>query len=338
MLDAIRRGAPRRVWTHLIFSLISLAAVASAATPSKSAPRDELSLDGRIQYPGRTRFFYVSLYHVESPFTSTVLADSIGQFHFSHLVPGTYTVAVTRRGLGEIRRSVVVTPAFANKKGVVKVEIPYSSAEAARAPTSSIISAQQLAVPFKATRKYAQAQERLSKHDIPGAAKLVKEALEVFPDFMAAWNFLGVLAFQDHDLHQAEQYFGRAHQVEPQAYEPVVNLGGVLLAEGRPQEALSYNMKALSLRPNDVLASAQTGLSYYQLGEFAEALPYFEYTKAVDPAHFTLPQLYLASIHERSGNALAARLELEDLLARHPDDPNAALVRKRLTTLQASGT
>ena len=333
MVDAMRA-----LFRLLVFSLL-LAGAAPAADDPKLELRGlelrGLELRGKVKYgASRFRFLRVAIFHVESPFTASTLTDPGGEFRFRDLRPGTYTVTVVRRGLGEVRRSVVVTPGLADKKGVVRAEIPFSPGEAAKSGGGGTVSRTQLTVPFKASSKYAEAERRLNKHDVEGARKVLLEAVKVAPQYTSAWNFLGVLAYQSNDLDKAEEHFRHALTLEKEAFEPTVNLGGVLLSRKMPKDALAYNEKAVELRPKDALANAQLGMNYFQLAQFDRAVEYLEAAKEVDPAHFSQPQLFLSRIHERKGNRAAAAREIEDLLARRPDGAQAESLRRRLQRLQ----
>jgi Tfp pilus assembly protein PilF len=316
-------------------TILRLAVAVTLAATAYGAAADRLELRGKVRYgAARYRTLRVALFGVESPYTASTLTDPAGEFRFRGLVPGSYTVSVIRRGLGEVRRSVVVTPALADKKGVVRTEIVFSPAEAATGSSGGTVSKNQLTVPQKARNKYAEAERRLNKRDIPGAKSQFEEAARIAPQFTSAWNMLGVLAYQGRDLHGAEGHFRHALGIESDAFEPTVNLGGVLLAQNRLEEALQWNEKAVDLRPRDPLANAQLGMTLYYAGKFAEAEPYLETAKRADPAHFTKPQLFLAGIYERRGERNAAARELADLLQRYPDIPQAEQLRLRLSRLE----
>ena len=305
---------------------------ATAATNKKG----ELELRGKINYgAARFRFLQVSLTSVDGGFTKATLTDPGGEFRFNHLPAGSYALTVVRRGLGLIRRSVVITPGLADPKGVVRIDIPFSPAEAAMSRTAGLISKQQLAVPDKAHGKYAEAERKLAKRDTAGAERLFEEALAIAPKYMAAWNFLGVLSYQRRDYEKAREYFDHAVTVEPTAYEPMVNLGGVMLALRKPEESLVYNLKAVDLRPRDALAQAQTGLAYFNLGQYEKAEPYLRAAKQIDPSHVSQPQMFLAEIDIRRGDRAAAAGELQDLLTRRPDGALAEDLRRRIRRLQA---
>lgn len=305
-----------------------------AAAASLSAAGRLLELRGTVTGTEAPESLRVQLFSVERPYTAAVPVDDEGSFRFRKLAPGNYTLAVVRSGLGEIRRTVVISPAQADDDGVVRTEIDYSPAEAARSNSTGMVSLAALAIPEKAHDKYVEAQSRLAKRDPEGAVRRLREAVAIAPDFAAAWNALGVIAFQQGDAETADLAFRRALEAEPGAFEATVNLGGLLLRSGHPQEALVYNQRAAEQRPADAQANAQLGMNYFQLGKFDQAAGYLEAAERADPALQSQPQLFLAEIYRRRGDRTGAVRELEDLLARHPEAANAAAVRDALAKLR----
>jgi tetratricopeptide (TPR) repeat protein len=136
--------------------------------------------------------------------------------------------------------------------------------------------------------------------------------------------------YQTKQYARAAECFRESLAAEPELYEPLVNLGGVLLNLNQPEEALQHNRHAVLTRPNDALANSQLGMSYFQLGNLEPAEKYLQTAVKLDPAHFSHPQLLLAQIHLKRGERQAAVEDLEDFLKRHPDWPQAAELRARI--------
>jgi tetratricopeptide (TPR) repeat protein len=151
--------------------------------------------------------------------------------------------------------------------------------------------------------------------------------------FVAAWNQLGTIAYQTRRYSEAEANFRRALDIDPEAFEPLVNLGGVLLNLGRPREAIGYNQRAVVRRPNNALANSQLGLSYFDLNDLDLAEKYLKIAVRPDSAHFSHPQLVLAEIYLRRGDRPSALAALRNFLDQHPDSPQAAGVREEIAGL-----
>ena len=102
--------------------------------------------------------------------------------------------------------------------------------------------------------------------------KHLERAVAIAPQFANAWNNLGTIAYQTQKYSRAEECFREALEQDPDSYEPLVNLGGVLINLHKLDEAWSYNVNAVLARPNDALANAQLGMTYFESGapELAE--------------------------------------------------------------------
>jgi len=298
-----------------------------------AASNVNLQLDGHIDSDVPARSLRVTLFSVERPYAESADVDHHGDFHFRNLAPGNYTVAVVRDGMGEVRRTVVVSSAVAGNSGVVRAVIPYSSTEAAANPAAGTVSVHQASIPRHAAAKYADAQRRLAGRDPEGAVRSLEEAVSIAPEYSAAWNALGVIAFQNGDDSRAQTFFRHSLEADPDAFEPLVNLGGALLKAGSATDALAFNQRAVHDRPEDALANVQLGMNYFKLGRFDEAEPYLLAAKRLDRAQFSQPQIFLAEIYARRGNRAAAIRELEDVLEIRPDGPLSPSIRRNLAQL-----
>jgi tetratricopeptide (TPR) repeat protein len=281
----------------------------------------------------------VTLFGTAEPFSATTIADLSGRFRFKKLEPGLYTLSVYSRRRGEARRTIDIGPARADQKRRVLLELKLSDADFAFAAAMNrqLIAAGQLAVPDAARRDYDEAQKDLARRDVAGAIARLEHAVKRAPQFSAAWNSLGVIAYQTRKFDRAEECFRKAVETDPESFESLVNLGGVTLTLRKLDDAMQYNLQAVLKRPNDALANAQLGVTYYTLGQFELAAKYLEHTRRLDPASFTYPQLLLFRIHYQGGDRRRAAADLEDFLTQHPDWPQASSVRETITRLRITG-
>lgn len=306
--------------------------VTALALPLAAAKPRLFDLRGKIEPPPGPAVVVLS--SATSPFNARTLAGSSGEFRFKKLDPGVYKVWVFAPGAGEVEQTVAVGPSTADKKRRVRVAVPFTSPEISALKERHTTSVTDLSIPAPAKLDFVEARRLLGKKDTDGAIRLLERAVERAPQFVGAWNELGTIAYLTKRYQDAERYFRKAVELDPRGFAPNVNLGGVLLNLGRPSEALKYNTFALALRPSDALANAQMGMNYFLLGELDRAVPYLMEAKRRDPAHFSNPQLTLADIYIRRGQVAAAIAELEDFLARHPDDERAPKVREQLDMLR----
>jgi predicted Zn-dependent protease len=312
-----------------------VAAFALAATLLNAAAR-EFQVNG-VVVPAAAGVAVI-LSSADSPFIARMVTHPDGRFRFRNVAPGEYAVWVSVPDVGEVLQTVAVGPSFAAPDGRIAITIPLSAAQAVPsiAPSRHSVSVRELTIPDPARKEYAEAVKLLGVNDARGATRRLEKAVSLAPQFWAAWNDLGTIAYRSGRYSEAETFFQKAHEQAPEAFDPVSNLGGVLLNLGRYQEALEYNTSAVRQRPRDVLANSQTGLNYFLLNRLDKALTFLKEAKRLDPFHFTHPQRFLAEIYLRLSNRAAAAAELEDFVTRHPDGPEAASARRQLAELHES--
>jgi tetratricopeptide (TPR) repeat protein len=286
-------------------------------------------LDGAIEPEAQAS---VTLFGATTPFTTSTLTGADGRFSIKKLPAGTYTLSVFVPGSGEARQTIEVGPGTADKRGRVQVRMRLKDGDLNRDPVrrQHAVSARQLAIPEAAAREYEAAQKDLQKRDTASAVRHLERAVEIAPEFAGAWNNLGTVSYQTRNFARAEECFREALRQDPAAYEPLVNLGGVLINLNKLDEALELNVHAVLIRPNDALANAQLGMVYFDVGNFDAAIKYLERARQADPAHFSHPQILLAEIHARRGEWKAAADDLEDFVNHHPDYPAAAKMREKI--------
>jgi tetratricopeptide (TPR) repeat protein len=278
-------------------------------------------LTGRIEPPAAVS---VLLHGATAPFESSTVSGEDGRFRFRKLSAGTYTVALSTAARGEARQTIELSPGTVDSKGrldiVLRIDDSRLESDGVRA-NGATVSATVLSIPDRAMREYKEAQRCLSRSESTCASAHLRRAVEIAPRFAAAWNQLGTIAYQTQRYSDAEANFRTALDVDHEAFKPLVNLGGVLLNLGRPQEAIAYNQRAVARRPNDALANSQLGLSYFELNDLDLAGKYLEIAVQLDHAHFSHPQLALAEIYIRRGDRSSALRALYGFLEQHPDSP-----------------
>jgi tetratricopeptide (TPR) repeat protein len=290
-------------------------------------------LTGRIEPPGT---FAVFLHGATTPFETATETDAGGRFQFHKLAAGTYTLVISTAARGELQRTIELSPGTVDSRGrlnlALRIENSRLESDGKRS-TRATVSATILSIPDGAVKEYQEAQRCLSRRDSDCASGHLRRAVQTAPQFAAAWNQLGTIAYQTQRYEEAETNFRRALSADAEAFEPLVNLGGVLLNLGRPEEALGYNKQAVARRPSDALANSQLGMSYLQLRELDLAEKYLKVAVQLDPAHFSHPQLLLAGIYIMRGDRESAATALRGFLEQHPDSPAAAEIRAKIAQL-----
>ncbi len=302
-----------------------------------SAADVEYRLRGVLQPPARA---VITLDGFTTTFSGSVLVESNGQFEFKGLRAGTYTLIIGVPNRGEVRRTVEIGPGTADAKNSVAFSLTLDDSLFSREPARNrgTVSVQELAISDKAKKAYAESQRQLARRNQKKAIESLQTAVRLAPGFSGAWNNLGTLFYKSAQYDKAEQAFRSALVASPGSYEPLVNLGGVLLTLNRPSEAYTFNLYSVLERPEDALANSQMGMNYFALGRLDLARKYLNEARRIDPGHFSRPQLLLAEICLQKGDQRGAARELEEYLHYHPDVPNRAKIEESIRKLKASAS
>lgn len=92
-------------------------------------------------------------------------------------------------------------------------------------------------------------------NDLIGAEAVYRDILQQHPDHPDALHLLGVLAYQIGDYQTAEELIGMAINSDHVIADYYNNMGEVMRASGREDEARSFYQKALDLDPQHQNAS-----------------------------------------------------------------------------------
>ncbi len=319
----ISRRTRRALWRRSRAIGLGLALIARGL-PAETERRYEVT--GRLSPETPAA---VTLHHVQSPFATATLADERGRFRFSKIPAGAYTLSAFSPGAGEGRMTIEVGAGTAGSKGRVAVTLRLIESRHT-IERSGRVSARELSIPAKAWKEYQAAQKKLARNEIEGAIADLERAVEIAPRFAAAWNNLGTIAYQTRRYPEAEEKFRRALEADPDAYEPLVNLGGVLINLGKIDEAWKYNVYAVLKPDSDALAHSQLGQTYFLQNKLDLAEKHLVEACRLDGGHFSHPQLFLAEIHLRRGDRVKAAARLEEFLQHHPDWHGAAQIKSKI--------
>lgn len=295
---------------------------------------DLFELRGKVALPdGRPlKDGFVFLEGATSPFSSSTRTGLNGSFKFKKLDPAMYRLQIVTL-TGEMEQSIEVGPSSADKKGRINIALKFDPSF--HSEGRATVAVKQLAVDEEAKKEYRKAIKALNRKETEQAIEHLQKSLELAPHYSTSLNRLGTIFYLSQDYRQAEAYFRKAQSYAPDNYPPVVNLGAALFSLGRLEEALEMNRRAVEMRPQDPLARSQLGQTYWALGDLESALKQLKLAKALDPGHFSYPQLVLAEIYDQRKDYAAVVRELEEFLEEHPDSPLSGRVTESLNRVRS---
>jgi hypothetical protein len=186
------------------------------------------------------------------------------------------------------------------------------------------ISVTSMAAPKDAMRAYEKAQK--AKAEKPEEAeKYLTKAVEIYPQFAAAWTLLGDIHRQRNDFDAARSDYTRAAAADPQFVNPEYGLTVIAMQEKKWDEAVRLSDQVLKLNAGAFpLTYFFSAAANYNLQKFEAAEDSARKFKALDTQH-AHPDvcLLLSYVLLRKQDYGGAAHEIRDYLAAEPNSPNA---------------
>jgi len=192
----------------------------------------------------------------------------------------------------------------------------------------------------KATQTYF----RFNPTDVSEAQKLAQRAVDLDPNYTAAWQVLAFIYFDQADQGWAQDRIatlGRARQLNDKVLQLDPEFAGPYwlrarlemqpdLPEYDPEAALADARKSVELAPNDDPSHWTLGLVLFQLGHFDEAAAEFAMTLRLNPHPYIWESGFHALTLSATGHYKEAIAEIEGEIAAQPKNPFVLTFRGRI--------
>ena len=151
--------------------------------------------------------------------------------------------------------------------------------------TDSVLSATSLAAPSSAKKAMDKAREQEKKNKTEDAEKSLQKAVEIYPQYAAAWTELGRLQYANHDTAGAQRSFQQAIAADPKYANPYLGLAQLEAQSAHWQNAVDFTTKLLALNPGYPVAWLIQGIGQYNLQQFDASEASARGGLKVDPDH-----------------------------------------------------
>lgn len=308
------------------------------------------SIKGRVVFPSGQRADVRLPIRLESTSGGdiTVISDTNGSFGFQSLRPGNYTVVVDGGDFFETaRESVFIEPATVSTRrspgAVIPLSRPFTVQVYLRPKRDSnttktgVVNATLAGLPAKAVDHYRQALELKAQGNNQQAIEQLKLAVAVHPQFGLALNELGIQYLKTGQLDKGADVLRNAVSILPDAVEPRVNYGVVLLNQRKYADAERQFREALKKNDSSVTAHLYLGIALINLKQFKEAEIAFQRCITLGGNRVGQAHYYLGGLYWRAGDYKRAADELEQYLTVDPKASNAEKVRATIKDLRVKG-
>jgi Flp pilus assembly protein TadD len=155
-------------------------------------------------------------------------------------------------------------------------------------------------VPAKAHAAYKRAMDAIGNGQFESAISNLQQATAIYPQYVRAFNDLGVVFMKLNRLDEAAATFKKAIDIDKRFFHPHMNLGIVLTKQGKYREAADI------LEPlyNENRGMMEVRLAYAKALEGAGELPESEKVYSATLTSKNLPPATQADLHLRLGVVL----------------------------------
>lgn len=258
-----------------------------------------------------------------------VTTDERGQFVFSGVASGTYTVIIdSEKEYQPVSQQVDIV----RDKNIVpetySINIRLREADSSRSTNKpSVVNAANAGVPKKALEYYDKASELARNKDYQGAIKELELAVAEYPSYVSALSLIGMLHMRLNELDKADEAFKAALKIDAEAYEPLLNRSITLFKLSKYKEAETLLRKTLKVKPESSAAYYYLGRTLNKLGKNDEAEKAFLTCTEKSPGEFKEAHRLLAAIYLDRGKPERVVEQLEIYLKLVPTAPDADNLR-----------
>jgi tetratricopeptide (TPR) repeat protein len=262
--------------------------------------------------------------------------DDSGGANFEMVQPGNYMLKVSGANVAEtVITDFIVQPNETFHNEIVRVKF---KAPGADSPTSlnSSVSSSELNIPAKARREFDKGSEALEEEKNDEAMKHFLRAVEIYPKYGMAWNYLGVLAMNKGETASGAELFDKAIDADPQCGPAYVNRAKTLMSKPDIKRAEEDLTKAVALNPTNVPALLLLATAQLKNHEFEQALLNSRKVHSLTHIGFAGVHLVSANALEALKRPAEALQEYKLYLFENPNADNAAEVRSRIDQISRS--
>jgi len=202
---------------------------------------------------------------------------------------------------------------------------------------SPTVSVARLAVPGKATSEYQKGCGAFRSKRLDQAELHVRSALQLYPNYAAAWVVLGQILDAQKKREEARKACSQARSVDPTYVAPYLCLADFAASEGDWQEVSILSGGALALDPSrNPYSFYYASAAAFHLGDLSRAEKDAQNAIKLDKWHH-MPEVHLlmAQICKAQGDPRGQAAQLREYLKSAPGSEDTSSVKTTLAQLEA---
>ena len=329
----------------IVVSCLCLAGSASAQRVSLESDTGDLGtgglyvIQGTLVFPSGTRVDRPIKVRLSTAMRGEIstMTDTNGRFLFRRLSPGSYTIMIdggeSYENVSEQQNIIQAGRSMGSTELIIPVLIRLKP-KAGESIRPEVINAELANVPKPALELYNGALKLAQEGKNKAAIEKLNQAIVAHPNFMLAYNELGVQYQKINELEKANQALESALKISPNAFAPLVNQGIVLVRLKKFAEAEVALRAALKENDKSAIAHFYLGRAVAYLGNFDDAEKELNLAVTLGGDQMKEAHRYLGAIYHARGDTARAITELETYLRIAPKAEDAEAVRQLIKQLK----
>ena len=215
--------------------------------------------------------------------------------------------------------------------------VPKEQSATRRKGESHTISAREAttSIPKPALRAYNRSVNLLKAGRTQQAIEELKRAIAIFPEYVKAYNDLGVAYIKLDRIEEAIRALEKSAALDPGAFNPRLNLG---IANVRRQDfagAEPHLRLAAAIDASVPLAHLYLGITLWKTGRADEAEDELLKALSLGDSDIAIAHYYLGQLYARRDRLAEAVAELEAYLKYKPEAADAQRAREQIAELRS---
>jgi tetratricopeptide (TPR) repeat protein len=271
------------------------------------------------------------------------ITDSLGSYRFQGVSDGVYYIEVVPAGsLFQGRTLRVQLASLSQRPGgsadIYRFDFELLPLQPIERPlpkklAESLLFAQE--VPPTALQKYKDAQKLLAKDKKEEAYALLRDAIEIFPDYYDALDALGTAYLAERQFRVAVPIFLQAVDVNPKGWHAYNGLGYAYSNLAMRKQSIDALKKAIDLNPFHARAHVNLGTELAKDKQSVEdAIKAFQKAVELEPIIAAEAYIALASIYSGLGRNVEAADALSKYLEVGQDIKNPDSIKAKIRELK----
>jgi tetratricopeptide (TPR) repeat protein len=267
----------------------------------------------------------------------TTYTNDVGQADFFSIPVGYYHVEISGEGIQNTASEVFEVDArqVSQSQYVMVRSVEPAGTKAVGSKTGTV-SASDLNVPAKARKELDKANEAMARQDWKKAVELLNKAIAIYPQYVSAYNNLGVAYSRMNDDPHEQEALQKAISLDDHFAPACENLAKLYLRQKEFPQAETLLGKALSVDPNNgqylmLMADVQ-----YMERRYAAAINTAQKAHALPNEHPSTVHYIAGKAYQQENRQEQALAEFQMFLKEEPTGPRADHVRSDIAKMQRS--